>query len=54
MVLDVAARIDTAFVAGTGDPVGGKNTTPLGILNYPGVQVIGRCVRCGPRGSGWR
>ncbi|MDP9429959.1 MAG: phage major capsid protein, partial [Actinomycetota bacterium] len=40
MVLDVAARIDTAFIAGTGDPVGGKNTTPLGILNYPGVQVI--------------
>ncbi len=40
MVLDVAARIDTAFIAGTGDPVGGKNTTPLGILNYPGVQAI--------------
>ncbi len=40
MVLDVAARIDTAFVAGTGDPVAGKNTTPLGILNYTGVQVI--------------
>lgn len=40
MVLDVAARIDTAFIAGTGDPVDGKNTTPLGILNYPGVQVI--------------
>ncbi|MDP9465672.1 MAG: phage major capsid protein [Actinomycetota bacterium] len=40
MVLDVAAKIDQAFIAGTGDPVGGKNTTPLGILNYPGVQTI--------------
>jgi HK97 family phage major capsid protein len=41
MVLDVAAKLDAAFIAGTGDPdANGKRTTPLGILNYPGVQEI--------------
>ena len=34
MVLDVAAKIDTAFFSGTG------GAEPLGILNYTGVQQI--------------
>ncbi len=41
MVLDVASKLDTALIAGTGDPDGdGKRTTPLGVLNYAGVQQI--------------
>lgn len=40
MVLDVASRLDAALIAGTGDVVDGKRTTPLGILNYPGTQQI--------------
>ncbi len=41
MVLDVAAKLDTALIAGTGDPdATGKRTTPLGILNYAGTQQI--------------
>lgn len=36
LVTDVAAKLDTAFIAGTGD--GG--TTPKGILNYAGTQEI--------------
>lgn len=40
MVLDVAAKLDHALIAGTGDPVDGKRTTPLGIVNYTGTQEI--------------
>lgn len=40
MVLDVAAKLDTALIAGTGDLVNGKATTPVGIINYPGTQQI--------------
>jgi HK97 family phage major capsid protein len=40
MVLDVAAKLDAAFLAGTGDIVDGRRTTPLGILNYPGVVSL--------------
>ncbi len=41
MVLDVASRLDTALIAGSGDPDGtGRRTTPLGILNYPGTSAI--------------
>ncbi len=40
MVLDVASKLDTALIAGTGDVVGAKRTTPLGILNYTGTQEI--------------
>lgn len=40
MVLDVAAKLDAAFIAGTGDIVDGRRTTPLGILNYPGVVSL--------------
>ncbi len=40
MVLDVASRLDTSLIAGTGDVVDGKRTTPLGLINYPGVQQI--------------
>jgi HK97 family phage major capsid protein len=40
MVLDVASKLDNALIAGTGDAVAGKRTTPLGILNYTGTQEI--------------
>jgi HK97 family phage major capsid protein len=40
MMLDVAAKLDSAFLASTGDFVDGKRTTPLGILNYPGVVSL--------------
>jgi HK97 family phage major capsid protein len=41
MVLDVASKLDTALIAGTGDPdAAGKRTTPLGIVNYDGTQEI--------------
>ena len=41
MVLDVASKLDTALIAGLGDPdVNGKRTTPLGIINYAGTQQI--------------
>ncbi len=40
MVRDVASKMDAAFIAGTGDVVDGKRTTPLGLLNYPGVQEV--------------
>lgn len=41
MVLDVASKLDTALIAGLGDPDGtGKRTTPLGLINYAGVQAI--------------
>ncbi len=40
MVLDVASKLDTALIAGTGDVVADKRTTPQGILNYPGTQQI--------------
>lgn len=36
LVTDVAAKLDTAFIAGTGD----SGTTPKGILNYTGAQEI--------------
>ena len=36
LVTDVAAKLDTAFIAGTGD----TGTTPLGILNYTGTQEV--------------
>ena len=41
MVLDVASKLDAALIAGSGDIVGGKRTTPLGILSYVGSQGIG-------------
>lgn len=41
MVFDVAAKLDAAFIGGTGDPdANGKRTTPLGIVNYAGTQQI--------------
>lgn len=40
MVLDVAAKLDHALIAGDGDVVAGKRTTPLGIVNYAGTQEI--------------
>jgi len=42
MVLDVAGKLDTALIASNGDPDGvtGKNTTPLGLLNYSGSQAM--------------
>jgi HK97 family phage major capsid protein len=41
MVLDVAAKLDAALIAGTGDPDGtGKRTTPLGLINYTGIQAM--------------
>jgi hypothetical protein len=43
---------DTALIAGTGDPVAGKRTTPLGILNYAALRQItgvGGVVRQRPR-----
>lgn len=36
VVTDVAAKLDTAFIAGTGD----AGTTPVGILNYAGTQSV--------------
>ncbi len=33
MLSDVAAKLDTAFIAGTGDVVAGKRPTPFGIVN---------------------
>jgi HK97 family phage major capsid protein len=40
LVRDVASKLDHAFIAGTGDVVGGVQTTPLGLLNYVGVQEV--------------
>lgn len=40
MVLDVAGKLDKSFIAGDGDIVDGKRTTPLGIINYAGTQEI--------------
>ncbi|MBG6237389.1 HK97 family phage major capsid protein [Mycetocola sp. CAN_C7] len=36
LVKDVADKLDTAFIAGTGD----AGTTPVGILNYAGTQSV--------------
>lgn len=36
LVTDVAAKLDSAFIAGTGD----TGTTPLGILNYADTQEV--------------
>ena len=36
LVKDVADKLDTAFIAGTGD----AGTTPKGILNYDGIQTV--------------
>jgi HK97 family phage major capsid protein len=36
LVKDVADKLDSAFIAGTGD----TGTTPLGILNYTGTQEV--------------
>lgn len=36
LVRDVADKLDTAFIAGTGD----TGTTPVGILNYAGTQEV--------------
>ncbi|MCK3768561.1 phage major capsid protein [Microbacterium aerolatum] len=36
LVKDVADKLDTAFIAGTGD----TGTTPTGILNYAGAQEV--------------
>jgi HK97 family phage major capsid protein len=41
MVLDVAAKLDSALIAGTGDVDGtGKRTTPVGLINYTGIQAM--------------
>lgn len=40
MVLDVASKFDAALIAGSGDIILGKRTTPLGILTYVGSQGI--------------
>lgn len=42
MVLDVASKLDAALIAGDGDPdpQTGRRTTPLGLLNYAGVQEL--------------
>jgi HK97 family phage major capsid protein len=41
MVLDVASRLDTALIAGTGDlDANGKRTTPEGIIHYTGTQAM--------------
>lgn len=36
LVIDVASKLDKEFIAGDG----GSGTTPLGVLNYSGTQVI--------------
>lgn len=40
MVLDVASRLDAALIAGDGDLVDGKRTTPVGIINYTGTESV--------------
>ena len=42
MVTDVAAKLDAALIAGSGntDPVTGRNTTPLGLLSYTGTNAM--------------
>jgi HK97 family phage major capsid protein len=41
LVLDIATKLDSAMIAGDGTPnVLGKRTTPLGIVNYAGVQHL--------------
>ncbi len=42
MVTDVAAKLDAALVAGTGnpDPATGRHTTPLGLINYTGTSAL--------------
>lgn len=42
MVTDVASKLDAALIAGDGDqdPVTLRNTTPLGLLNYPGTMAM--------------
>jgi HK97 family phage major capsid protein len=40
MVSDVASKLDAALVAGTGDVIAGKRTTPLGLLSYTGTTAL--------------
>jgi HK97 family phage major capsid protein len=40
MVKDIAATLDSAFIAGTGTVVSGNRTTPLGLINQTGIQVV--------------
>jgi HK97 family phage major capsid protein len=40
MVRDVAAKLDAAFIAGDGTPTGTGKLTPVGILNWTGVQTV--------------
>ena len=40
MVLDVASKLDAALIAGDGDIVATKQTTPLGIINYAGTSEL--------------
>lgn len=40
MVLDVSTKLDAALIAGDGDIVATKRTTPWGILNYTGTQEM--------------
>ncbi len=40
MVRDVAAKLDNAFIAGTGTPTASGKATPVGLLNYTGVQSM--------------
>jgi len=40
LVRDVAAKLDHAFIAGAAAEAPAVQDTPLGILNYPGVQTV--------------
>lgn len=40
MVRDVAAKLDTALVAGDGAATAGGDITPTGLLNYTGTQQV--------------
>lgn len=40
MVRDVAAKLDSALVAGDGTPTATGKATPVGLLNYTGVQNV--------------
>ena len=40
MVRDVAAKLDTAFIAGDGAQTATGKDTPVGLLNYPDTQEI--------------
>ncbi|QZY53384.1 phage major capsid protein [Leucobacter tenebrionis] len=44
LVKDVADKLDAAFLTGTGDVVGGVQSTPLGLINYDGVQTVDAAI----------